>query len=163
MVEKKLTFLSKNILGNTVSIHAFIYVDMHMYKNCAFSFPNKLFLKDSCFIFALFILLAENSSDELDLELLELSINLTIFFFYCDNYCFKMIFCLVLSTVERLGKYIFFYCSNETSYNTKLFLRGRIYWIALFEFHIVLIPLGRIRIQLISLQLWVNSKADWAL
>ena len=30
----------------------------------------------------------------------------------------------------------------------------------LIAFHIVLIPLGKIWIQLLSLQLWVNSRAD---
>ena len=33
----------------------------------------------------------------------------------------------------------------------------------LIAFHIVLIPLGRVWIQLFSLQLWVNSRADWVL
>ena len=28
-------------------------------------------------------------------------------------------------------------------------------------FHIALIPLGKVWIQLFSLQLWVNSRADW--
>ena len=30
-------------------------------------------------------------------------------------------------------------------------------------FHIALIPLGKVGIQLFSLQLWVNSRADWGL
>ena len=33
----------------------------------------------------------------------------------------------------------------------------------LIAFHIALIPLGKVWIQLLSLQLWVNSKADWFL
>ena len=31
----------------------------------------------------------------------------------------------------------------------------------LFWFHIALMPLGKVWIQLFSLQLWVNSRADW--
>ena len=33
----------------------------------------------------------------------------------------------------------------------------------LIAFHIALIPLGKAWIQLFSLQLWVNSRADWFL
>ena len=33
-------------------------------------------------------------------------------------------------------------------------------WTRLIEFHIALIPLGKVWIQLLSLQLWVNSRAD---
>ena len=33
-------------------------------------------------------------------------------------------------------------------------------WMRLIAFHIALIPLGKIRIQLFSLQLWVNSRTD---
>ena len=33
----------------------------------------------------------------------------------------------------------------------------------LIAFHIVLIPLGKVWIVLFSLQLWVNSRADWVL
>ena len=36
-------------------------------------------------------------------------------------------------------------------------------WTRLIEFHIALIPLGKVWIQLFSLQLWVNSRADWVL
>ena len=32
-----------------------------------------------------------------------------------------------------------------------------------FYFHIVEIPLGKVGIKLFSLQLWVNSRGDWAL
>ena len=34
-------------------------------------------------------------------------------------------------------------------------------WTRLIAFHIALIPLGKVWIQLFSLQLWVNSRADW--
>ena len=34
-------------------------------------------------------------------------------------------------------------------------------WTRLIAFHIALIPLGKIWIQLFSLHLWVNSRADW--
>ena len=33
-------------------------------------------------------------------------------------------------------------------------------WTRLIAFHIALIPLGKVRIQLLSLQLWVNSRTD---
>ena len=36
-------------------------------------------------------------------------------------------------------------------------------WTRLIAFHIVLIPLGKVWIQLFSLQLWVNSRTDWVL
>ena len=36
-------------------------------------------------------------------------------------------------------------------------------WTRLIAFHIALIPLGKVWIQLFSLQLWVNSRADWFL
>ena len=36
-------------------------------------------------------------------------------------------------------------------------------WTWLTAFHIALIPLGKVWIQLFSLQLWVNSRADWVL
>ena len=36
-------------------------------------------------------------------------------------------------------------------------------WTKLIAFHIVLIPLGKVWIQLFSLQLWVNNRTDWVL
>ena len=36
-------------------------------------------------------------------------------------------------------------------------------WTRLIAFHISLIPLGKVWIQLFSLQLWVNSRTDWFL
>ena len=36
-------------------------------------------------------------------------------------------------------------------------------WTKLFAFHIALIPLGKIYIQLFSLNLWLNSRVNWAL
>ena len=36
-------------------------------------------------------------------------------------------------------------------------------WTKLIAFHIALIPLGKVWIQLFSLQLWVNSRTDWVL
>ena len=35
------------------------------------------------------------------------------------------------------------------------------YWTRLIAFHIALIPLGKVWIQLFSLQLWVNSRVDY--
>ena len=35
-------------------------------------------------------------------------------------------------------------------------------WTRLIAFHIALIPLGKVWIQLFSLQLWVNSRTDWS-
>ena len=37
------------------------------------------------------------------------------------------------------------------------------FWTRLIAFHIALIPLGKVRIQLFSLQLSVNSRLDWVL
>ena len=34
-------------------------------------------------------------------------------------------------------------------------------WTRLIAFHVALISLGKVWIQLFSLQLWVNSRADW--
>ena len=36
-------------------------------------------------------------------------------------------------------------------------------WTRLIAFHIALIPLGNVWIQLVCLQLWVNSRVDWVL
>ena len=36
-------------------------------------------------------------------------------------------------------------------------------WTRLIAFHIALIPLGKVWIQLFSLHIWVNSRADWVL
>ena len=36
-------------------------------------------------------------------------------------------------------------------------------WTRLIAFHIALIPLGKVWIQLFSLQLWENSRTDWVL
>ena len=36
-------------------------------------------------------------------------------------------------------------------------------WTRLIAFHIALIPLEKVWIQLFSLQLWVNSRTDWVL
>ena len=36
-------------------------------------------------------------------------------------------------------------------------------WTRIIAFHIALIPFGKVWIQLFSLQLWVNSRADWFL
>ena len=37
------------------------------------------------------------------------------------------------------------------------------FWTRMIAFHIALIPLGNLWIQLFSLQLWVNSRTDWVL
>ena len=37
------------------------------------------------------------------------------------------------------------------------------FWTRLIAFLIALIPLGKVWIQLFSLQLWVNSRVDWVL
>ena len=36
-------------------------------------------------------------------------------------------------------------------------------WTRMIAFHIALIPLGKVWIQLFSLQLWVNNRTDWVL
>ena len=33
-------------------------------------------------------------------------------------------------------------------------------WTRLIEFHIALIPMGKVKIQLFCLQIWVNSRTD---
>ena len=56
------------------------------------------------------------------------------------------IYIYILSSTDRL-----FCCITTQS------------WTRLIAFHIALIPLGKVWIQLFSLQLWVNSRTDWVL
>ena len=37
------------------------------------------------------------------------------------------------------------------------------FWMRLFAFTIVLIPMGKLWMRLFSLQLWITDRADWAL
>ena len=64
------------------------------------------------------------------------------------------------ASVTALGK-----CPWCNGYHRKKSTRLRVFksWTRLIAFHIVLIPLGKVWIQLFSLQLWVNSRADWVL
>ena len=48
------------------------------------------------------------------------------------------------------------YCRRKWTWRHEFKSRTR-----LIAFHIALIPLGKVWIQLFSLQLWVNSRADW--
>ena len=51
------------------------------------------------------------------------------------------------------------------SYRHRKWTRRHVFksWMRLILFHIALIPLGKVWIQLFSLQLWVNSRTDWVL
>ena len=53
-------------------------------------------------------------------------------------------------------------CPWCNSYRHRFWIRGSEFnsWTRLIAFHIALIPLGKVWIQLFSLQLWVNSRAD---
>ena len=56
-------------------------------------------------------------------------------------------------------------CPLCNGYRRRKWTRRRkfIYLTRLIAFHIALIPLGKVWIQLFSLQLWVNSRANWVL
>ena len=65
--------------------------------------------------------------------------------------------------------YFFFLCQSEfwscpwcNGYRPRKCTRRHEFksWTRLIAFHIALIPLGKVWIQLFSLQLWVNSRAD---
>ena len=56
-------------------------------------------------------------------------------------------------------------CSWSYGYRRRKWTRRHEFksWMRLVAFHIALIPLGKVWIQLFSLQLWVNSRTDWVL
>ena len=53
-------------------------------------------------------------------------------------------------------------CPWYNGYHRRKWTRGHEFksWTRLIAFHIALIPLGKVWIQLFSLQLWLNSRAD---
>ena len=61
--------------------------------------------------------------------------------------------------------FLFFRCPWCNGYRHRKWTRRHEFksWTKLIAFHIALIPLGKVWIQLFSLQLWVNSRADWVL
>ena len=77
---------------------------------------------------------------------------------YSLNFFCHVIYLLQASTYQNIGKLL-------THPNIKLWTWQAKFkpWTRLFGFHIALIPLGKVWIQQFSLQLWVNSRADWAL
>ena len=67
-------------------------------------------------------------------------------------------------TATLMGK-SFWRCPWCTGYRHRKWTRRHEFksWTRLIAFHIALIPLGKVWIQLFSLQLWVNSRTDWVL
>ena len=72
-----------------------------------------------------------------------------LLYHYLIKYCYKA---LIL-----IGK-----CPWCNGYRRRQWTRQHEFksWTTWIAFHIALIPLGKVRIQLFSLQLWVNSRAD---
>ena len=62
-------------------------------------------------------------------------------------------------------KYIIMRCPWCNDYRRRKWTRRHEFksWTKLIIFHIALIPLVKVWIQLFSLQLWVNSRTDWDL
>ena len=54
-------------------------------------------------------------------------------------------------------------CPWCNGYRHRKWTRRLEFWTRLIAFHIAIIPLGKVWIQLFSLQLWVNSRTDWIL
>ena len=69
------------------------------------------------------------------------------------------------STDHHLAIINLFQCPWCNGYRRRKWTRRHEFksWTKLIGFHIALIPLGKVWIQLFSLQLWVNSRADWVL
>ena len=76
------------------------------------------------------------------------------------NACTKMSGNLLNYTTYT--KWIYFMCPWCNGYRPRKWTRRHKFksWTRLIAFHIALIPLGKVWIQLFSLQLWVNSRAD---
>ena len=71
--------------------------------------------------------------------------------------------CYLLIAGERSNRFISFTrCPWCNGYRHRIWTRRYEFnsWTRLIAFHIALIPLGKVWIQLFSLQLWVNSRAD---
>ena len=82
----------------------------------------------------------------------------------CICLCFFYSICSVWSA--RMTNHLFeMRCPWCNGYRRRKWIRWHEFksWTRLIAFHIALIPLGKVWIQLFSLQLWVNSRADWVL
>ena len=66
------------------------------------------------------------------------------------------------SKLLRLIKWRLWRCPWCNGYRRRMWTRRYEFksWTRLIAFHIVLIPLGKVWIQIFSLQLWVNSRTD---
>ena len=69
---------------------------------------------------------------------------------------------LEISKFELQSHYYVYLCPWCNGYRRRNWTRRHEFksWTRLIAFHIALIPLGKVWIQLFSLQLWVNSRAD---
>ena len=88
-----------------------------------------------------------------------------------------LLFCCVLSIFVLIKLIFMAFCAVRTSriiniscpwcngYRRRKWTRRYEFksWTRMIAFHIALIPLGKVWIQLFSLQLWVNSRTDWVL
>ena len=65
----------------------------------------------------------------------------------------------------KLPRVLSWRCPWCNGYRRRIWTRPHEFksWTRLIAFHITLIPLGKVWIQLFSLQLWVNSRTDWVL
>ena len=77
-----------------------------------------------------------------------------------SKYCISIPYS-VFNIVLR-GKRLFWRCPWCNGYRRRKWTWRHEFksWMRLIAFHIALIPLGKVWIQLFSLQLWVNSRAD---
>ena len=91
-----------------------------------------------------------------------------IFFMYFSRRIFTNIFALYMKNKGNFKKPITTHgvigpwcnCYRRRKWTRRHEFKS---WTRLIAFHIALIPLGKVWIQLFSLQLWVNSRADWVL
>ena len=94
------------------------------------------------------------------------------FFYYYYYFMTTFIsssYCSFLSQTCRLIHFMCPWCLGRcpwcNGYHCRIWTRWHKFksWMRLIAFHIALIPSGKLWIQLFSLQLWVNSRADWVL
>ena len=78
--------------------------------------------------------------------------------FFCLSVCLSI--CLSFIFIEPC--FFQFYHRARNGYRHRIWTRRYEFnsWTWLIAFHIALIPLGKVWIQLLSLQLWVNSRVD---
>ena len=88
------------------------------------------------------------------------------FFFLWKSFhpCFFCTHNFIISWLFDFITYFLVRCFWSNGYRLSKWIQWTEFksWTKLFIFHIVLIPLEKVWIQLISLQLWVTSWADWA-